>query len=337
MPGSAFNPCNRHAMLHTITHLVTTFGYGIVAAFILLECIGIPIPGETVLLVAAGFAGAGKLSIAAVIIVASGAGVLGGTGGYWLGRLLGIGFVERWGRYVGLTRDKIQRLTDFFIRNGATTVFFGRFISILRTYLSVFAGISKMPYLPFTVFNALGAVVWASIFGTIGYVFGKHIDEVENSVRIFGWGALLGTAMIFATWYLRRWISSTVPSSEYSGATGGFRLTMRRLLYGSALISVQNGAPRLSRLSVTMIFAVGLTITAFLVLLVFLTTHGLVANDPYMRFEEILSTAIDNWLTQRQSLLVLAIAKLGSVSSVVAGVAAAMIAVLSSKRLNAFT
>jgi len=105
-------------MLHAITHLVTTFGYLIVAVFILLECAGFPIPGETALLVAAGFAGAGKLSIAAVIIIAAAASIMGSAGGYWIGRLLGQGFVERWGKYIGLNRKKIQQLTDFFVKHG---------------------------------------------------------------------------------------------------------------------------------------------------------------------------------------------------------------------------
>jgi membrane protein DedA with SNARE-associated domain len=341
--GSHAVACDRYhfalanPMLGTIAHLVTTFGYAIVAAFILFECAGFPIPGETALLVASGFAGAGKLSIAAVIMIAAGAAILGGTGGYWLGRLLGQGFVERWGRYIGLNPKKIQRLTDFFVRHGSSTVFFGRFIGIVRTYLSLFAGVSKMPYLTFTVFNALGAIVWASIFGTIGYVFGQNLDEVEHLIRIFGWGALLGLAMIAASWYLRRWISTTVPTPDHGATATGLRLTMRRLLYGSALISVRNGSPRLSRLSVTVIFAVGLVITTCLVLFVSITTRGLAEYDPLVRFEEVVSTAIDSWLTQRQSLIVLAIAKFGSALSVCAGIAAAIVSLLSKQRLYMFT
>jgi membrane protein DedA with SNARE-associated domain len=324
-------------MLGTIAHLVTTFGYAIVAAFILLECAGFAVPGETALLVAAGFAGAGKLSIAAVIVVAAAAAILGGTGGYWLGRLLGKSFVERWGRYIGLTPTKIQQLTDFFVRHGSSTVFFGRFIGILRTYLSVFAGVSKMPYLMFLVFNALGSIVWASMFGTIGYAFGQNLDEVEHFIRIFGWGALLGIAMIAATWYLRRWISAAVTQPEYGSTATGLRLTVRRLLHGSALISVRNGSPRLSRLSVTVIFAVGLVITTCLVLFISITTQGLAEYDPFVRFEEVVSTALDNWLTERQSLIVLAIAKFGSALSVCAGIGAVIISLLRKRRLYMFT
>jgi membrane protein DedA with SNARE-associated domain len=324
-------------MLHAITHLVTTFGYVIVAAFILLECAGFPIPGETALLVAAGFAGAGKLSIAAVIIIAATASILGSTGGYWLGRLLGKGFVERWGKYLGLNQKKIQQLTDFFIRHGSSTVFFGRFVGVLRTYLSLFAGISRMPYLMFMAFNALGAIVWASVFGTIGYVFGQNLDEVEDFVRIFGWGALLGLAMLACVWYLRRWVSATSPPVKVAAQYGGVRYTLRRLLYGSSLISLRYGAPRLSRLAVTVMFSVGFVITVCAVVFVSIATHTLADYDPLVRFEEVVSAAVDTWLSQRQSLVFLSIAKIGSAVSVAIGIGTAVIAMIFNKRLYMFT
>jgi membrane protein DedA with SNARE-associated domain len=324
-------------MLHAITHLVTTFGYLIVAVFILLECAGFPIPGETALLVAAGFAGAGKLSIAAVIIIAAAASIMGSAGGYWIGRLLGQGFVERWGKYIGLNRKKIQQLTDFFVKHGSSTVFFGRFIGILRTYLSLFAGVSKMPYLMFMAFNALGAIVWASIFGTIGYVFGQNLDEVEDLIRLLGWGALLGLAMIASVWYLRRWVSATEPPYKVAAQYGGVRYTLRRLLYGSSIISLRYGAPRLSRLAVTVLFSVGLIITVCAVVFVSVATHTLADYDPLVRFEEVVSAAVDTWLTQRQSLVFLSIAKIGSAVSVALGLGTALITVILNKRLYMFT
>jgi membrane protein DedA with SNARE-associated domain len=324
-------------MLETITHLVTTFGYVIVALFILLECAGFPMPGETALLVAAGFAGAGKLSIAAVIIIAASAAILGDAGGYWIGRLLGRGFVERWGRYVGLNEKKMKVLEGFFVKHGPPTVFFGRFVGVLRTYSALFAGISRMPYITFTVFNALGGMVWALVFGIIGYVFGQNLDEVENLVRIFGWGALLGLAMLGAIWYLRRWVSTTAPPVKVADQYGGVRYTLRRLLYGSSLISLRYGAPRLSRLAVTVLFSVGFIITVCAVVFVSIATRTLADYDPLVRFEEMVATAVDTWLTQRQSLIFLSIAKIGSAVSVALGIGAALLSIILKKRLYMFT
>ncbi|HUI91728.1 MAG TPA: DedA family protein [Chitinivibrionales bacterium] len=324
-------------MLHVITHLVTTFGYAIVAAFILLECAGFPIPGETALLVAAGFAGAGKLSIAAVILTAAVASIMGSTGGYWIGRLLGKEFVERWGKYVGLNQKKVHELADFFVRHGSLTVFFGRFVGILRTYLSLFAGISKMPYLMFSAFNALGAAVWATVFGIIGFVFGQNLDEVEDFVRLFGWGALLGLAMLGCVWYLRRWVSATSPPVKVAAQYGGIRYTLRRLLYGSSLFSLRYGAPQLSRLAVTVLFTVGFIMTVCAVAFVSVAVHTLADYDPLVRFEEIVAAAADAWLSQRQSLILLSIAKIGSAASVAIGITALLVSLIIKKRLYLFT
>jgi membrane protein DedA with SNARE-associated domain len=321
-------------MLETITHLVTNFGYVIVAAFILLECAGFPIPGETALLVGAGFAGAGKLSIGLVIIVAAGASALGGMGGYWLGRLLGIGFVERWGKYLGFNKDKAGRLEQFFVKHGSLTVFFGRFVGVLRTYAALFAGISRMPYLSFTVFNALGGVLWACVFGAIGYEFGQNIDEVESMAQIFGWGALFGLTLIGAGWYVRRWMTARL---DLNAAPADSQRILKRLIHGSPLITVRNGKPHLSRLSVSVLFVVGLSITVSMVIFVATATHGLSQYDPMMRFEEAASAAIDTWLTEPQSLILLAIAKFGSALSVVAGLLTAVIFLFVKRQLYTFT
>jgi membrane protein DedA with SNARE-associated domain len=321
-------------MLETITHLVTNFGYIIVAVFILLECAGFPLPGETALLVAAGFAGAGKLSISIVILIAATAAILGDAGGYWIGRLLGRGFVERWGRYVGLNEKKMKILEGFFVKHGPLTVFFGRFIGVLRTYSALFAGISKMPYITFTIFNALGGIVWAAIFGTVGYLFGQNLDEIEHLARIFGWGALLGLVLIAAFWYLRRWATSTVREAVLQPGLRGLAM---RMLSGSALVATKSGTPRLSRTSVVMLYAVGLGITALVIFVVSGATHSLAEYDPLIRFEEIMSTAIDTWLTKSQSLLFLYIAKSGAALALITGVITAAVYGVLKRRLYMFT
>ena len=322
-------------MLATLTHLITTFGYAIVAVFILLEYTGLPVPGETALLVAAGFAGAGKLSITAVIGIAAGAAFLGYAGGYWVGMLLGKGFIERWGRYIGLNQKRTQKMEEFFTRHGALTVFIGRFVSVLRAYIALFAGISRMPYIPFMIFNALGAIAWALIFGTMGYLFGQNIAEVEYFVHIFGWGALLAVTVVAAGWYLRRWASS--PVREASPEKTGVRGTIRRLLAGSALVATESGRPRLSRLSVGILYGIGLVISALVIVFVSTTTHGLSDFDPLVRFEDMISVAIDNWLSPRQSLVFLSIAKFGSALSVGIGLATALITIIVNRKLYMFT
>jgi len=322
-------------MLETLTHLITNFGYIIVALFILLEYVGFPFPGETALIVAAGFAGAGKLSITAVIIIAASAAIFGYAGGYWIGRLLGKEFVERWGKYVGLDRKKMEKLEEFFTKHGALTVFIGRFVGLVRAYMALFAGISRMPYIPFMIFNALGGIAWALIFGIMGYLFGQNLDEVEHFIRIFGWGALLGIVLLASVWYVRRWASSPVGGFVTKGS--GIRGSFSRVLSGTAMVPTKNGSPRLARLSVIVLFAIGLSVAVLLIIFVTTITNGLSEYDPLVRFEEMISAATDHLLSPRQSRVFLSIAKFGSALSVALGIATIVVTAFLKKRLYMFT
>jgi membrane protein DedA with SNARE-associated domain len=195
-------------MLNTLTHLVATYGYLVVALCILLESAGLPLPGETALLVAAAYAGAGHLQIGAVIAVAALAAIVGDAGGYWLGRKGGRAFITRHERWIHLDARKFGRLEAFFARHGAKAVFFGRFVGLLRTYAALFAGISRMPYATFTVFNALGGITWAILIGTLGYVFGQNLALVERVVQDFGWGMLGVVVLVAAMWLIWGWVGT---------------------------------------------------------------------------------------------------------------------------------
>ena len=147
-------------MAANISHLVSTYGYWIVGLFVLLESAGVPFPGETALVLAAAYAGAGTLSIYWVILFAAVGAVLGDAGGYWLGRKVG----RRLLSLFRIKEERLQYIESFFQKHGSKTVFFGRFFSILRTYSALFAGISKMPYGEFAVYNATGGITWALVF-----------------------------------------------------------------------------------------------------------------------------------------------------------------------------
>lgn len=191
-------------MIDFISRLVTSYGYVVEALLIALESAGLPLPGETALLVSAAYAGNGKLKIGTVILVAAGAAILGDAGGYWLGRILGRSFVQKYGGRFWLNEEKLDRMEKFFKKHGSKTVFFGRFIGILRTYSAFFAGMSGMPYKSFTLFNALGGILWATIFGLLGYEFGKHLPVLERISKLIGWGALVLVMIVIASGFVWR-------------------------------------------------------------------------------------------------------------------------------------
>ena len=111
--------------------------------------------------------------------------ILGDNGGYWLGRKGGILVVRRFGRRIGLTEKKLQRVRDFFERHGAKTVFIGRFIALLRSWAAALAGVAEMPYGTFTTYNALGGITWSAVFGTLGYIFGHNLPLLERYLGRF--------------------------------------------------------------------------------------------------------------------------------------------------------
>ena len=166
----------------TIAQLLQTYGYWFLFVLVAIESFGVPLPGETALVTAASYAALARLNIVFVIAAAASGAIVGDNGGYWLGRKGGIALVRRYGRHVGLTEAKLERARQFFERHGAKTVFFGRFIALLRSWAAALAGVACMPYAEFTVYNALGGVTWALLFGWLGYAFGRNLPLLERYV-----------------------------------------------------------------------------------------------------------------------------------------------------------
>jgi membrane protein DedA with SNARE-associated domain/membrane-associated phospholipid phosphatase len=167
-------------MHETISHLIATYGYLFLFVLVAVESFGVPLPGETALVTAAAYAALGRLNIVFVIVAAAAGAIVGDNAGYWLGRKGGIAFVHRYGRHVGLDDAKLARVHAFFERHGAKTVFIGRFVALLRSWAAVLAGAGRMPYLRFTFFNLLGGIIWASLFGMLGYAFGHNLPTLER-------------------------------------------------------------------------------------------------------------------------------------------------------------
>jgi membrane protein DedA with SNARE-associated domain/membrane-associated phospholipid phosphatase len=183
-------------ILDLLTQLIDRYGYIIVTLAIMVESAGVPMPGETALIIAAAFAGAGHLNISIVIICAAAGAIIGDAGGYWAGRRLGRPFIEKHGKWFHLTPARMAKLENLFIRHGALTVFFGRFFSLLRTYAALFAGVWLMPYPTFTLYNALGGIVWALCFGMVGYLFGQNLEMLQRIAHTVGWALTIPLILI---------------------------------------------------------------------------------------------------------------------------------------------
>jgi len=178
--------------LSLINHLLQSYGYYAVFVFIALESLGIPLPGETTLIAAAIYAGStGRLNIAVVFLVAAAAAILGDNAGYWIGRSGGQRLV---GRYL-------------FARHGGKVVFFGRFVTVLRTYAAFLAGLNTMHWRRFTAFNAAGGVAWAAVYAFGAFSLGAAATGVGQTITLVGLGisaVLTAAGIVLARRWMRR-------------------------------------------------------------------------------------------------------------------------------------
>ena len=174
-------------MIHLATtdllHFLNTYGYWAVLVFIAIESTGIPFPGETMLLIAAIYAGTThRLSILLVIVAAASGAILGDNIGFWVGREGGFRLLRRYGRYIRLDERKLKLGLYLFRKHGGKVVFFGRFVAVLRAWAAFLAGTNRMRWPPFLLFNALGGIVWATVYGLGGYFLGANIHRLVGPI-----------------------------------------------------------------------------------------------------------------------------------------------------------
>jgi membrane protein DedA with SNARE-associated domain len=198
----------------SIAHLIHVYGLLVVASVVGLEGVGIPLPGETALIIASVIAGSKhELNIVAVILVAAGASVGGRLVGYAIGRNFGYWLLLRYGSYVGITEPRIKLGQYLFLRHGGKIIIIAQFIPVLRTLAGILAGANRMPCYPFMVTNIIGASLWASFFGIAAYSLGRQVERLAGSaVFVCGLAALV--AIVLAANFVRGHEAQLVAKAE---------------------------------------------------------------------------------------------------------------------------
>jgi undecaprenyl-diphosphatase len=227
-------------MHETVTALLETYGYLFLFVIVGSESLGIPVPGETALVTAGAYAALGHLNIYAVVLTAACAAIFGDTGGYWIGHSGGIAIVHRWGRLVHVNESHITRTHEFFERHGGKTVFIGRFVAILRTWAAIMAGVARMPYRTFLFFNAAGGILWAVLFGTLGYVFGRNLPKLDHLVGQASLAVVLLVALLVALALILRWFRANSNAIAEAAAS-----KWQRILHTAAIERFGHKYPRL--------------------------------------------------------------------------------------------
>ena len=184
--------------LNSLAGPLDHYGLWAVLLFVLIEDFGIPVPGETILIAASVYAGAGRLNVVLVAVVAFAAAVTGDNIGFAIGHFGGRALALRWGRYVFLTEARLDKAEAFFNRHGAWIITVARFIEGLRQANGIIAGTTGMRWLRFLVFNALGAALWVGTWVSVGYLAGSHIDTIYNYITRYSFYALIALVVVIA-------------------------------------------------------------------------------------------------------------------------------------------
>jgi membrane protein DedA with SNARE-associated domain/membrane-associated phospholipid phosphatase len=166
--------------MERVLSLIEHYGYLVVFFGVMLESTGVPLPGETILLASGFLAQQGHLDVGDAIVFGILGAVVGDQIGYWTGREGGRPFVLRWGRYVFISNERLERAEAFFARHGGKAVFLARFFAGFRVFGALVAGISRMRWRTFFLYNALGGAIWATAVVLVGYFLNSSRGLVER-------------------------------------------------------------------------------------------------------------------------------------------------------------
>ncbi len=189
-----------------ILSLISQYGYLVVFFGVMLESVGVPLPGEAILIAAGFLVHQGTLDPGETLVFGILGTIVGNQIGYWVGLKGGRPFVLRWGRYVRITTERLVRVERFFARHGGKAVFLARFVPGLRAFGALVAGISSMPWWTFLYYNVLAGVVWATGSILVGYLFSGSLNFLEDWMGLATVLLVLMLVLSLALYVAYRWL-----------------------------------------------------------------------------------------------------------------------------------
>lgn len=301
-----------------VISLIEHYGYLVVFFGVMLESTGVPLPGETILLASGVLAQRGHLDVQDAIVFGILGAVVGDQLGYWVGREGGRPFVLKWGRYVRITPERLSRAEDFFARHGGKAVFLARFFAGFRVFGALVAGISRMRWSTFALYNALGGTVWATAVVLVGYFLGSSLALVERWLGRATLLLALVVALAIGFYLAYRWVASHrellvryaqtalhyPPVARFTERYDRqIRWLWRRLTSGQYL-----------GLHLTL----GLAFAAGCLWLFGGLAEDVLTNDPLVRYDHAIASYLHSSATPALTTFFLAVTALGSIEAVVA-------------------
>ena len=199
-------------MLEFITDTISSLGYVGIAFLMALENIIPPIPSELIMPLAGFTVTQGEMNFILVIIAGTIGSVIGTMPWYFLGKSWGLKrtmkIADRYGKWLTLSGKDVARANDWFNRRGNTAIGFGRLVPGIRTYISLPAGISRMPILPYLIYSTLGSIFWVTFLSGAGYIFGANYELVGKYMKPFSIFVLIAVISTIIFWIIKRKKSS---------------------------------------------------------------------------------------------------------------------------------
>ncbi|WP_127530330.1 DedA family protein [Paenibacillus kobensis] len=179
---------------------------GVTGIFIgmILESACIPIPSEVIMLSGGAAAATGSMTYTEVVIAGIAGNVVGSVIAYYIGALGGRTLLERYGKYILFNASHFDQSERWFARYGQSTVFFARNLPFIRTFISLPAGIAKMPFLKFVLFSLLGCIPWNMALGFAGFKLGVNADSIDKYIHPISYALAGVTCLLLVYWLLRK-------------------------------------------------------------------------------------------------------------------------------------
>jgi len=195
-----------------IMGVISSLGYGGVVLLMAIESANIPLPSEVIMPFAGFLVAQGSLNLWLVGLAGAVGCTIGSIFSYWLGKLGGRPLVEKYGKYILISHHDLDLADQWFKKRGEITVFFGRLLPVIRTFISFPAGISEMNFGRFVLYSFLGSLPWSLFLAYIGLKLGENWEKLRTYFHGLDW-VILGLIVIGIVWYIRRHIKNARKNS----------------------------------------------------------------------------------------------------------------------------
>ena len=195
------------SVANLVIKIISDSGYFGITLLMAIESACIPVPSEVIMPFAGFLAAAGKLSFLLVVFWGAIGNLIGSIIAYAIGAFGGRPFIEKYGKYVLLGKDELDKSQRFFSKYGSASVFFSRLLPIVRTFISLPAGIARMPFAKFCVYTFIGSFFWSALLAYIGVFLGENWQSIEVYFRKFDWLILVGI-IIFVVFFVYKKVSA---------------------------------------------------------------------------------------------------------------------------------